>query len=58
MQELVDAPESLPIVIQDPSTATPGLDLLLWLKSVYGDDVPEVWAKLAPKIVTVTKGWW
>ena len=58
MQELVDAPESLRIVIQDPRTATPGLGLLLWVKSVYGDDAPEAWAKLEPKIVTVTKGWW
>lgn len=58
MQELVDAPESLRLVIQDPRTATPGLGLLLWVKSVYGDDAPEAWAKLEPKIVTVTKGWW
>ena len=58
MQELVDAPESLRIVIQDPRTATPGLGLLLWVKSVYGDDAPEAWAKLESKIVTVTKGWW
>ncbi|MEC8121006.1 MAG: thiamine ABC transporter substrate-binding protein, partial [Pseudomonadota bacterium] len=27
-------------------------------KSVYGDKAPKAWAKLAPKIVTVTKGWW
>ena len=58
MQALIDAPEDLRIVIQDPRTATPGLGLLLWVKSVYGDKAPEAWAKLAPKIVTVTKGWW
>jgi len=58
MQALVDAPDDLRIVIQDPRTATPGLGLLLWVKSVYGDKAPEAWAKLAPKIVTVTKGWW
>ncbi|MGC6453012.1 MAG: thiamine ABC transporter substrate binding subunit, partial [Candidatus Puniceispirillaceae bacterium] len=58
MQALIDAPDDLRIVIQDPRTATPGLGLLLWVKSVYGDKAPEAWAKLAPKIVTVTKGWW
>lgn len=58
MQALIDAPDDLRIVIQDPRTATPGLGLLLWVKSVYGDKAPEAWASLAPKIVTVTKGWW
>ena len=56
--ELLTAPEDLRIVIQDPRTATPGLGLLLWIKSVYGDDAPKAWAALSPKIVTVTKGWW
>jgi thiamine transport system substrate-binding protein len=58
MQDLIDAPDDFRIVIQDPRTATPGLGLLLWVKSVYGDAAPQAWAKLAPKIVTVTKGWW
>lgn len=58
MQALLDAPDNLRIVIQDPRTATPGLGLLLWVKSVYGDKAAEAWAKLQPKIVTVTKGWW
>ena len=58
MQALIDASDDLRIVIQDPRTSTPGLGLLLWVKSIYGDDAPAVWASLAPKIVTVTKGWW
>ena len=58
MQALIDSPDDLRIVIQDPRTSTPGLGLLLWVKSVYGDKAPKAWAKLAPKIVTVTKGWW
>ncbi len=57
MQELIDAPNSLKIVIQDPRTSTPGLGLLLWMKKIYGDKAPEMWKKLQPKIVTVTKGW-
>ena len=56
--ELINAPDDLRVVIQDPRTATPGLGLLLWVKSVYGDEADEAWAKLAPKIITVTKGWW
>lgn len=57
MQELIDAPDDLKIVIQDPRTSTPGLGLLLWMKDIYGDKAAEQWKKLAPKIVTVTKGW-
>ena len=55
---LREAPEEVTIVIQDPRTSTPGLGLLLWVKRVYGDEAPEVWADLAPRIVTVTRGWW
>ena len=58
LQALVDAPDDIRIVIQDPRTSTPGLGLLLWVRSVYGDDAATAWAGLAPKIVTVTKGWW
>jgi len=56
--ELIDPANDIRIVIQDPRTATPGLGLMLWVNAVYGDEAPEIWAKLAPKIVTVTKGWW
>jgi len=40
------------IVIEDPRTSTPGLGLLLWVKSVYSDKAPEAWAKLR-RILTV-----
>jgi thiamine transport system substrate-binding protein len=52
------ADNDLKIVIQDPRTATPGLGLMLWVNAVYGEEAPAVWQKLAPKLVTVTKGWW
>jgi len=58
LQALIDAPDDMRIVIQDPRTSTPGLGLLLWVRSIYGDDAGDAWAGLAPKIVTVTKGWW
>lgn len=45
------------IVIQDPRSSTPGLGLLLWVKSVYGDDAPMAWEALNDQVVTVTKGW-
>ncbi len=54
---LIDAPDDLKIIIQDPRTSTPGLGLLLWMKSVYGDAAAEKWEALQPKILTVTKGW-
>src|SRR5690606_19911707 len=46
LKELVEGNPSQKIAIQDPRTSTPGLGLLLWVKSVYGDDAPQAWAKL------------
>jgi thiamine transport system substrate-binding protein len=57
-EALLAAPDDLKIVIQDPRSATPGLGLLMWVRAVYGDEAPEVWRRLKPKILTVTKGWW
>jgi len=56
-EELASMPESFKIIIQDPRSSTPGLGLLLWVKSVYGDRAGEYWKRLAPHILTVTKGW-
>jgi len=53
--ELADS--QLRIIIQDPRSSTPGLGLLLWVKSVHGDGAGEMWRRLAPRVVTVTPGW-
>ena len=50
-------PKEFKIVIQDPRSSTAGLGLLLWVKSIYGDKAGEYWERLAPHILTVTKGW-
>ncbi|WP_371170924.1 thiamine ABC transporter substrate-binding protein [Aliiroseovarius sp. 2305UL8-7] len=55
--ELLALPDDVKIVIQDPRSSISGLALLLWVKAIYGDEAPEAWAKLAPKILTVTQGW-
>lgn len=57
LKELVDGDPTVKIAIQDPRTATPGLGLLLWVKSVYGDDAPQAWKKLKDRVLTVTPGW-
>lgn len=54
---LVDAPEDLKIVIQDPRSSTPGLGLVMWIRQAYGDQAGAIWQGLAPHILTVTKGW-
>lgn len=54
---LAATPEDFKIVIQDPRSSTPGLGLLLWIQAAYGDEANSIWEQLAPKIVTVTKGW-
>ena len=55
--DLLNAPDDLRLVIQDPRSSISGLALVLWVQNVYGDKAEEAWSKLAPKIVTVTKGW-
>jgi len=57
LRELVEGDPSQKIVIQDPRTSTPGLGLLLWVKSVYGDEAPAAWGKLRNRVLTVTPGW-
>ncbi len=57
MKELVETRNDLKVIYQDPRTSTPGQGLMLWMKSIYGDDVTQAWQKLASKTVTVTKGW-
>ncbi len=57
LKELVDGDPAQKIAIMDPRTSTPGLGLLLWVKSVYGDEAPAAWAKLKDRILTVTPGW-
>jgi len=56
-ESLINASPDVKIIIQDPRTSTPGLGLLLWMKSVYGDEAAQKWADLQPRILTVTKGW-
>ncbi|KAA3622945.1 MAG: thiamine ABC transporter substrate binding subunit [Proteobacteria bacterium] len=57
LSELVENADGPDILIQDPRTSTPGLGLLLWMKQVFGAGAGDAWRKLAPRIVTVTKGW-
>ncbi|MCY0092553.1 thiamine ABC transporter substrate binding subunit [Hoeflea ulvae] len=57
LKELVEGDPQQKIVIQDPRTSTPGLGLLLWMKSVYGDDAAAAWETLSKRVLTVTPGW-
>ena len=56
-EDLIELPASTKIVIQDPRTSISGLALVLWVKSVYGEEAEDFWSRLKPKILTVTKGW-
>ncbi|OCW58112.1 thiamine ABC transporter substrate binding subunit [Hoeflea olei] len=57
LKELVEGDPNQKIVIQDPRTSTPGLGLVLWMKSVYGDEAAKAWEKLSGRVLTVTPGW-
>lgn len=56
-EALASMPKDFKIVMQDPRSSTPGLGLLLWVKSIYGDKAADYWKRLAPYILTITKGW-
>lgn len=57
LKALVEGDPKDKIVIEDPRTSTPGLGLLLWVKSVYGEEADEAWARLKGRVLTVTPGW-
>ncbi|EMP56740.1 Thiamine-binding periplasmic protein [Marinobacter santoriniensis NKSG1] len=57
LEALINAPDDLKIIIEDPRTSTPGLGLLLWMRAVYGDKAGEKWQKLSHKILATTKSW-
>jgi thiamine transport system substrate-binding protein len=57
LDDLVNGNPDEKIVIEDPRTSTPGLGLLLWMKSVYGDKAADAWTKLSKRVLTVTPGW-
>jgi thiamine transport system substrate-binding protein len=57
LAELIADPNGPTVVIEDPRTSSPGLGLLVWMKAVFGDGAADAWASLAPRIVTVTRGW-
>ena len=57
LEALINAPDDLKIIIQDPRTSTPGLGLLLWMHSVYGDEAPAKWRALSKKILATTQSW-
>jgi thiamine transport system substrate-binding protein len=57
LKELVEQRDDLKVIYQDPRTSTPGQGLMLWIKSIYGDQAGNAWQQLAKKTVTVTKGW-
>jgi thiamine transport system substrate-binding protein len=57
LKDLVEGDPDQKIAIQDPRTSTPGLGLVLWVKSVYGDKAADAWAKLKDRVLTVTPGW-
>ena len=56
-EDLRSMPEDQKVVIQDPRSSISGLALVLWVKAVYGDEAEAFWSDMAPRILTVTKGW-
>tara|TARA_B100000085_G_scaffold96375_1_gene87439 strand:- start:45 stop:713 length:669 start_codon:yes stop_codon:yes gene_type:complete len=46
------------IVIENPKTSSPGLSMLHWTISVYGEEnYLDYWKRLKPNLLTITDGW-
>jgi len=56
-EALAALPKEVKIIIEDPRSATPGMGLLLWIKSIYKEKAGAYWQKLSSHILTITKGW-
>ena len=57
-EALLDMPDdAIRIIISDPRTSPSGLAMMLWVEAAFGDRAEEAWRKLAPKVLTITKGW-
>ena len=54
---LMQLPDDIKIVIQDPRTSISGLALVLWVQAVYGDAAGGFWQAVSDNILTVTKDW-
>lgn len=57
LKELIEDRDDIKVIYQDPRVSTVGQGLMLWMKSVYGDDAADAWKKLSNNTLTVTKGW-
>lgn len=57
MKELVEGNPLEKIIVQDPRLSTPGLGLLLWMRTVYGDKSLDAWKMLKGRVLTVAPGW-
>ncbi|WP_316013593.1 thiamine ABC transporter substrate binding subunit [Roseobacter sp. HKCCA0434] len=51
------AESDISIVIQDPRSSTPGLGLMMWVDTLFGEEAPAMWEGLSDNIVTVTSSW-
>jgi thiamine transport system substrate-binding protein len=56
-KELIENAAGPKLIIEDPRTSAPGFGFLLWMKTVFGDQTAAAWGKLAPRVVTFSKGW-
>ena len=58
LQDLLDPKYKRKIVIENPKTSSPGLSMLHWTISVYGEDkYLDYWNRLKPSLLTITDGW-
>jgi thiamine transport system substrate-binding protein len=58
MASLLSNPEfQKSVLIQDPRTSAPGLGLLFWMRSIYGEQTPKMLEALRQQTLSISRGW-
>ena len=58
LEDLINKKYRKKIVIQNPRTSSPGLSMMHWTISVFGEEgYLDYWKKLQPNLLTMTDGW-
>ncbi len=51
------ARDDIDVLIEDPRADTPGLGLVLWIKTAYGERAGDIWSGLWHRVVTMAPDW-
>jgi thiamine transport system substrate-binding protein len=57
LEDLCKSEYARKIILMDPRSSSPGLGMLAWTISAYGDAWGDYWRRLSPSVLTTAGGW-